>query len=251
MAATVHHSNSKLKPVSSFQSKLHEAGIVEVAATCKNIINWDNGDTTRIDNEVIMQDASSPASHQRTNKSVNTKTTISSSGSRRNGSPDSVHNPDDDDAEEEELPYDSGSSSPPDSDTSMSETLINDDNESSIPPHRRDLLDALHDITATYSNTIFSSADRAVDLLVQYEKAGLNLITQLETCRHEEAAAAEAALEEKRLVLSRELGRIERVLEEEGEMANVIGVEIEKGKSEIDEARMELERGVMALEGLC
>lgn len=134
----------------------------------------------------------------------------------------------------------------------MSETLINDDDSPSfMPPHRQDLLDALADITNTYSSTIFSAADKAIDLLVQYEEGGLKLVTQLGVCRQEEAEAAQEMLRATKAALVKKLKPIEKTLREEGEKVRVVGADIEGMKVELAGRKKEWTAGLKGLEGLC
>jgi len=134
---------------------------------------------------------------------------------------------DDEENSDRDMGYSSSSSDDESDDDST--TLVEDTTSLPIlPAHERDLLSSLTTITQSYSDHVFAQNKRTINLLVAYERGGLELVTRFGTCRQDEVVAAENAVQQVKKETGEALGRILQEVLSEQEQVNELRKALEE-----------------------
>lgn len=211
----------EVKPLSKFQQSLLKSTLpVAVsplpATKPTGMINWDD-----------HQDAEKGRSAHNSSgpRSINDHSAehVPSSSDPASMDSNNLNNTDlneDHDDNDEEMDYSSDSSDDDDSEND-STTLIEDTIPlPTVPAYELDLLNSLTAITDTYTAHIFGQEKRTIELLVAYERGGLDMVTQFGTCRQEEVATAEQEIKQVKKETSEELERVVQELKKKQGEAN-------------------------------
>jgi len=210
----------EVKPLSKFQQSLQQSILPPVepslpAIRSTGIINWD--DSKDADKGQSTRTSSDPRSIDK--PSAEQVCSSSDPASAEFINPNDATLDEEDDNNDEDMEYSSDSSDDDDSDND-STTLIEDTlSPPTIPAHELSLLNSLTAITQTYTAHIFTQEKRTIDLLIAYERGGLDLVIQFGDCRQEEVAVAEEEIKQVKKETSEALGRIlQDLVAEQGEV---------------------------------